>query len=208
MKTHLWGAVVGLGVLVAATAASACTKSMPQGAGQALVPGQIDQAMLDAAVRAEVNYHRCRAGLRPLGPANSALVQVAAAHSKWMARSGKLSHRSNVSGKASLKDRIRAANIRARAGAENIGMVHRYRIDGQRFRILDSQQCRFASQSGDPLPAHTYASLAQHAVGLWMGSSGHRRNILSPRVTQVSTAAAFGNGQYCGRFFLTQNFVG
>lgn len=208
MKTYLWGVVVGATLFFAAAAASACTKSMPAGAGEQLVPGQINQAMLDAAVRAEVNYHRCRAGLRPLGPANTALVQVAAAHSRWMAQSRTLSHRSTVAGKSSLKDRIRAANIRARAGAENIGMVHRYRLDGQRFRILDSQQCRFASQSGDPLPAHTYASLARHAVGLWMGSSGHRKNILNPQVTRVSTAAAFGSGQYCGQFWLTQNFVG
>lgn len=208
MKTNLLGVVVGAGILLAATAASACTKSMPAGADLPLVPGQIDQVKLDAAVRAEVNFHRCRAGLRPLGPANTALVQVAAAHSRWMARSKKLSHRSTVSGKASLKDRIRAANIRARAGAENIGMVHRYQLDGQRFRVLDGGQCRFATQSGAPLPAHTYASLAEHAVGLWMGSSGHRKNILNPRVTRVSTAAAFGNGQYCGQFWLTQNFVG
>ena len=74
--------------------------------------------------------------------------------------------------------------------------------------LSTSQQCRFASQSGDPLPAHSYASLARHAVGLWMGSSGHRKNILNPQVTRVSTAAAFGNGQYCGQFWLTQNFVG
>lgn len=207
MKTNLMGVVVGVALAIAATTASACTRDMPAGTQQ-LVPSRVDQQLLDAAVRAEVNYHRCRAGLRPLGPANTALVRVAAAHSTWMARSGTLSHRSNVSGKARLSDRIKAANIRARTGAENIGMVHRYRLDGQRFRILDSKSCKFASRSGEALPAHSYASLARHAVSLWMDSRGHRKNILNPNVTMVSTAAAYGDSQYCGQFWLTQNFVG
>jgi uncharacterized protein YkwD len=207
MKTNLIGVVVGVAIAIAATTASACTKETPAGADQ-VVSARVDQRLLDAAVRAEVNYHRCRAGLRPLGPAQTALVDIAAAHSRWMAQSGNLSHRSNVRGQSSLTDRIRAANIRARKGAENIGMVHRYQIDGQHFRILDSASCSFASQGGQRLPAHSYASLARHAVALWMGSAGHRRNILDPGVTRVSTAAAFGEGQHCGRFWLTQNFVG
>lgn len=169
---------------------------------------RIDQPLLDAAVRAEVNYHRCLAGLSKLSPAEETLVKVAASHSKWMAETRKLSHKSTVTGRSSLRDRIRSANIRIRAGSENIGMVHRYQIDGQSFRILDANTCTFASYQGENLPAHSYASLARHAVGLWMTSNGHRKNILDPRVTRVSTAAAFGEGQYCGQFWLTQNFVG
>jgi uncharacterized protein YkwD len=207
MKTHLIGVVVGVAIAIAATTASACTRDYPAGANE-MVPARVDQRLLDAVVRAEVNFERCRAGLRPLGPAQSALVEVAAAHSRWMARSGQLSHRSGVAGKSSLTERIRSANIAASKGAENIGMVHRYRIDGQHFRILDGGSCHFASQSGERLPAHSYASLARHAVGLWMNSAGHRRNILDPGVTRVSTAAAFGEGRYCGQFWLTQNFVG
>ncbi|MCU0856286.1 MAG: CAP domain-containing protein [Rhodobacteraceae bacterium] len=207
MKTNLWGVVVGVAIAIAATTASACTRDYPAGANQ-MVPARVDQQLLDAVVRAEVNYERCRAGLRPLGAARSALVEVAEAHSRWMARSGQLSHRSGVPGASSLTERIRSANVEARKGAENIGMVHRYRIDGQHFRIVDSASCSFATRSGEALPAHSYASLARHAVGLWMNSSGHRRNILDPGVTRVSTAAAFGDGQYCGQFWLTQNFVG
>lgn len=207
MKATLIGVAVGVVIAIAATTASACTKDYPAGADQ-MVPARIDQRLLDATVRAEVNYHRCRAGLSQLGPAQTALVEVAAVHSQWMARSGNLSHRSTVRGQTSLTDRIRAAYVEARKGAENIGMVHRYQIDGQHFRIVDSGSCSFASQSGERLPAHSYASLARHAVALWMNSDGHRRNILDPGVTRVSTAAAFGEGQYCGQFWLTQNFVG
>ena len=209
MKTNLWGVVVAIALAFAATTASACNRSMPAGADRLIVPeARIDQALLDAAVRAEVNYHRCRNGLRSLGRAEPTLVQVAATHSRWMANSRTLSHRSTLPGKANLRDRIRSANIRVRAGSENIGMVHRYRIDGLSFRILDKQNCTFASYDGNRLPPHSYASLARHAVSLWMASKGHRRNILDPKVTRVSTAAAYGDGQYCGQFWLTQNFVG
>lgn len=207
MASNFSALLMGLAFVVAATASYACSRVLPQGADRA-VTQRIDQRLLDAAVRAEVNWHRCRAGLAPLGAAKTALVEVAAAHSHWMARSGTLSHRSNVAGKASLTDRIRAANVQVRRGAENLGMVHRFRIDGKHFRILDSNACSFASHQGELLSAHSYASLAQHAVGLWMASSGHRKNILDPQVTRVSTAAAYGASRYCGQIWLTQNFVG
>ena len=209
MKTRLFGAVVGITLAIAATTASACTRSLPAGADRVLVPQErIDQRLLDAAVRAEVNYHRCRNGLAALKPAERTLIQVAASHSQWMARSRTLSHKSSVPGRTNLRQRIRAANIQVRAGSENIGMVHRYQIDGLSFRIIDSSSCSFSTHDGNHLPAHSYATLARHAVSLWMSSHGHRRNILDPKVTRVSTAAAFGDGQYCGQFWLTQNFVG
>ncbi len=209
MNASLLAVVAGFAISIAATMASACSRAIPADANVRPVPQSgIDQALLDAAVRSEVNYHRCLAGLRELGRAQSALNQVAAAHSQWMARTRTLSHRSSVPGLSSLGERIRAANVRYRAGSENIAVVHRYRIDGKRFRIIHGGSCRFASNRGETIPTHTYASLARHAVSLWMTSKGHRKNILDTRVTRVSTAAAFGEGQYCGQFWLTQNFIG
>jgi uncharacterized protein YkwD len=42
-----------------------------------------------------------------------------------------------------------------------------------------------------------------------MNSPGHRKNILDRNVTRISTAVAFDpKAQYCGRFWLTQNFIG
>ena len=88
-------------------------------------------------------------------------------------------------------------------------MVHRYRIDNKRFKILDGNSCKFAGYDGTPLGAHSYATLARHSVDLWMNSPGHRKNILNRKVRKTSTAVAFDpNAAYCGRFWLTQNFVG
>ena len=130
-------------------------------------------------------------------------------HSTWMAKTQQLTHRSTVAGSATLKQRLKRSGIKFRTGAENIGMVHRYQIDNRRFKIINSNACQFTTYDGQALPAHSYASLARHAVNLWMNSPGHRKNILNSKVTKVSTAVAFDpNAQYCGRFWLTQNFVG
>lgn len=192
------------------TSAEACTRKVSKTAAQTVVPAnRIDQGLLSNAVRAEVNFHRCRAGLSLVRNAGAPLAKEARAHSRWMAKSQQLTHRSTVPGRASLKQRIKASGLSFRTGSENIGMVHRYRIDNRRFKILNAGQCKFATQQGEPLPAHSYASLARHIVNLWMESPGHRRNILDRQAKKVSTAVAFDpNAQYCGRFWLTQNFIG
>ena len=181
---------------------------MPAKAERIAVPaGGIDLGLLDAAFRAEVNRHRCGRGLPALEPARP-VIGKAAAHSRWMAESGQLSHRSTVRGRRTLADRLKASGLRFRKGAENIGAVQRYRVDDGPFRVEDAGACRF-SRAGRELPVHTYASLARHAVALWMASPGHRRNILDPEVTRIANAVAFQAGApHCGRFWMTQAFVG
>ena len=197
-------------VLVTAAGADACSRSVSAAAASTLVPAKgIDQDLLDAAIRVEVNYHCCRAGLRAVSDAGTGLAKQAKKHSTWMARTGKLTHKSTVSGSATLKQRIKNSGVRFRTGSENIGMVHRYQIDNRRFRIIDAGSCAFATSDGQTLPAHSYASLARHAVTLWMNSPGHRKNILDRNVTSMASAVAFDpKAQYCGTFWLTQNFIG
>ena len=211
MKFKLMAIGLGAALLLALpSAADACSRSVSKKAASTIVPaGKINQSLLDQAVRAEVNYHRCRAGLPKVGSAGNGLTNQALKHSVWMARTQQLTHKSTVAGHATLKQRIKKANVSFRTGSENIGMVHRYQIDNRRFKILNSSSCQFATYEGKPLPAHSYASLARHAVNLWMDSPGHRRNILDKRVTKMSAAVAFDpKAKYCGRFWLTQNFIG
>ncbi len=207
----LWTAAMALtAVVLSAGIADACSRSVPAEAAVTLVPAKrIDQALLSKAIRVEVNYHRCRAGLRPLSDAGNGLAKQARTHSSWMAKTGQLTHRSTVAGSATLAQRIKKSGVRYRTGSENIGMVHRYQIDNRRFRIVDAGSCTFAAGDGQTLPAHSYASLARHAVTLWMNSPGHRKNILDNKVTSMTAAVAFDpKAQYCGRFWLTQNFIG
>jgi uncharacterized protein YkwD len=211
MKSGITALTVGVLLSLALpNIADACSRSVSSKASTTIVPtGRIDQDLLDDAIRAEVNFHRCRAGLRQVGDAGNGMSQQARKHSQWMAKTQQLTHRSTVAGSATLRQRVKKAGLKVKAGSENIGMVHRYQIDNRRFKILSSSSCQFATYEGQSLPAHSYASLARHVVDLWMNSSGHRKNILDKKVSKVSTAVAFDpKAQYCGRFWLTQNFVG
>lgn len=210
MRVKLFAVACGAALLLSATMADACSRAVPAKATQLVVPtSRINQNLFDDAVRAEVNYHRCRAGLRPVGDAGNGVAKVARGHSNWMAARQILSHKSTVPGRSSLRQRIKSTGVSFRTGSENIGMVHRYQIDNRRFRILDSNSCKFATYDGQSLPAHSYASLARHIVQLWMDSPGHRKNILDGRVNKTAVAVAFDpNAQYCGRYWVTQNFIG
>lgn len=211
MNSRLTAVCAGVMLLLSLpTFAEACSRNVSKKATETVVPaGRIDQSLLDDAIRVEVNYHRCRAGLSTVGDAGNGMNREARKHSQWMAKTQQLTHRSTVPGAATLKQRVKKAGVKFKTGSENIGMVHRYQIDNRRFKILSASSCQFATYQGQSLPAHSYASLARHAVDLWMASPGHRKNILDSRVRKVSTAVAFDpNAQYCGRFWLTQNFIG
>ena len=211
MRSKIAAIVAGVALsCVVATASEACSRQVSAKAAKIVVPQSgINQAMLDDAIRAEVNFHRCRAGLGRVSDASASLSREAEKHSKWMARTQQLTHKSTVAGAATLSQRVKKAGVRFRTGSENIGMVHRYQIDNRRFKIVDSSACQFRTNDGQPLPAHSYASLARHVVNLWMNSPGHRKNILDKRVKTTTTAVAFDpKAQYCGQYWLTQNFIG
>lgn len=211
MRSKIATVVAGVALAcVAATASEACSRNVSATAAKTIVPqAGINQPLLDEAIRTEVNFHRCRAGLESVSDANSRLSREAEKHSKWMARTQQLTHKSTVAGASTLKQRVKNSGIRFKTGSENIGMVHRYQIDNRRFKIVDSNACQFRTNDGQPLPAHSYATLARHVVTLWMNSPGHRKNILDRRVRATTAAVAFDpNAQYCGQFWLTQNFIG
>lgn len=192
-------------LIMLAAPAAACSRASVSGSG-AMIKSDINQRLVDAAILSELNYHRCQAGLQRL-KSSSGLRNVAATHAKWMARTRTVSHDSRVAGQRTLKSRLSTSGVRFRAGGENIGMVHRFQIDGARFRIHGA--CKFSRSSGQPIGVHSYASLARHMVNLWMASPGHRRNILDRKVSLVGSAAGFnGSAPNCGQFFVAQDFAG
>ena len=189
-------------------AAAACSKPVVAGADRTVGAKGFDAALADKAILAELNYQRCKAGLPGL-KASANLRSVADTHARWMAASNTVSHRSTVPGQGTLKARISSSGVRARAASENIAMLHRFDIDGTSFKVRDASACAFATNGGKAIPAHSYASLARRAVGLWMASSGHRKNILDRKVTMVGSAAAVDpSAPYCGQIYLSQNFAG
>lgn len=191
-----------------ASEASECTRKVSDKAARTLVPPtNIDYRLLDRAIRAEVNYHRCGAGLSEVIYAGDSLMLVAQKHSKWMAEQNNLSHFNAMRGLESLGKRVRAASVAYRSASENIVAVHQYQIDNRRFKTVDRKACQFVA-NGKLIAAHSYASLARHTVELWVKSPGHRKNILSPKSAKMVVAVAHSSTRrYCGKFWLTQNFI-
>ena len=211
-----WAARLGLLVAMALTMsfgaahAGGCKRApLPAGA-QAIVPTEgFDQELFSRVIQIEVNYRRCQAGLRPLKLA-SGLISVASKHARWMASSGRLSHRSTLPGYASVKERVLASGLRVRRGSENIGYLPRYRFEGNRkIRIRNMARCKFTTTAGRPIPPHSYASLGAEIVRLWMKSKGHRRNLLDRNVNALGAALGYDpDGVQCGQFYMAQNFAG
>lgn len=190
------------------TATAACSIKNVAGAEKAIPNKGLNQGLLDRAVVARVNAERCRRGLPALTTA-SGLRKQAARHSQWMARSQKLSHKASGSFKRSLTDRLKASGVRFRTGAENIGWVHLYGIDGSRFMIRSSQQCHFTTNGGRRIGRHSYNSLASLIVRKWMESPGHRKNILRKNLRYSGVGAGVQPAsKYCGSVFLTHIFAG
>ncbi len=206
----LWkGLIVGMLLMPVAGSAAACSRASVAGAQAPIrAEGRIDQGLADAAIRAEINYQRCRAGLPPVAEAGG-LRKVAGQHAKWMARSRSLSHRSKTPGQATPVARLRASGLRFHAGSENIGQIARFQIDGRSFRIANAGTCGFLGGNGQPIPPHSYASLARTIVALWMESSAHRRNILDRKVSRLGSGVGFdAKAPYCGNYYVSQSFAG
>ena len=209
MKFSMLAAWLFLALIATSQGAEACQRFVSKAAVSTIVPaGEVNHALLNSAIRNEVNYHRCRAGLGAVSDAGPSLASVATRHSYWMARTKKLSHFTTMTGLKSLGERVRASGTSYRAATENIVMVHRYQIDNSRFKTINRRQCQFA-KNGKLVPPHSYASLARHSVNLWMKSPGHRTNILSHKVSRMAVGVAFADTRrHCGQYWLTQKLIG
>ncbi len=201
--------VVSLTIVLTVGAAQACSRKPVSGGAQLIdASRKINQRLLDRAILSEVNYERCRAGLSPVR-SEPRLIKAAAGHSAWMAKARRVSHKSTVSGRQTVRARIKRTGIKIRTGAENIGMVHRFKVDNVNFLIRNASSCQFATHGGQPIPQHSYASLARTIVKFWMNSHGHRANILNRQVRMMGTAAALDkSAEYCGTYYITQDFAG
>jgi uncharacterized protein YkwD len=206
---------LSLGLLLAAISlavpsfASACTvPALTARHQQPINISRPDNRLFNEAVLHYINLERCKNGRQPF-KSDSRLVGMAAGHSNGMARTRTFAHRIPRAGYETMVKRLDRAGVNFKAAAENIARDYVYVIASRPISTKTAGRCQFFySGSGEPVPKHSYQSLARDAVNLWMGSAGHRRNILDRRFTR--TGAAFGvnpNGSACGEVYLTQNFA-
>lgn len=192
------------------TSAQACNRaSIPASAANPVPTARLDQSLFNRAVLSEVNFVRCKAGLQPLTLAGG-LIKVAGNHANWMAERSTLSHKSTIRGQSSVQERVLASGVAARRGSENIGNIPRFQFSGARkIFVKNINQCDFATPSGRKIKPHSYSSLAVQIVDMWMGSNGHRKNVLDSNARSIGSAVKFDpRATHCGQFFLSQNFAG
>lgn len=203
-------AIFAISFFAITSSASACSiAGLPGNSSRAISTQNLDQSLFNKAVLVQVNYERCKAGLMPLTLAGG-LMQVANTHANWMAQRQTLSHRSTVRGQETVQDRVLSSGVRARRGSENIGNTPRFQFSGsRRILVKNMKSCEFTTPGGRQIPPHSYATLASQIVDMWMGSAGHRRNVLDSNAKSIGSAVRFDSkASHCGQYFLSQNFAG
>ena len=95
-----------------------------------------------------------------------------------------------------------------RLAAENIAMDKVYRLLGRPISMA-SRGCAFIyGDTRQPVPMHTYASLAEQVVSRWLASPRHRESLLSPNYRRLGAGVGVDpDGPACGDLYLVQDFA-
>ena len=140
-----------------------------------------DRSLLAAAIYHETNRVRKEHGCRPLRH-DPRLDEAADLQAGMAAMSGRYDHSNPLRGRETASDRAREAGLPEGVVAENIASTPALEIDpelGVSIQHHGNERIFRDPRTGRPPPAHTYASLARQVVAQWMGSPGHRANILN-----------------------------
>jgi uncharacterized protein YkwD len=172
---------------------------------------RIDPVLLSAAIFHETNGRRLQHG-RPGLIHRVQLDRAAQGHADSMVRHDFISHTNpHDPGQRTLQQRVLNAGL-ADPGfiAENIATQFRlqYRAGEPVYRIERNHESGFSySPNGPLIPAHTYRSFAAAVLDDWMGSSGHRQNILAERAEFIGAGCTLKQGDagidklYCVQVF-------
>ncbi len=198
-----------LSALFTSPAARAACLSPLQGSAydRQINSGAINQDLFNRAVLYYTNKIRCKRGL-PLFESTRDVTNAATTQARNMARTRIYNHTQPVPGARNLRERMRAQSRSFRAAGENIAKNFVYVLNGRPY--IPAANCAFRYVgSRQPVPIHTYRSLAAELVGAWEASRPHLANILNRRYTRMG--AAFGidrRGQLCGEVYASQVFAG
>lgn len=120
------------------------------------------------------------------------LKQAAEIHSNNMKDMEFFNHVNSKSKKhRTPEDRARFAGITNPSLAENIIETFVLQYTSQQPVYPGGKGIFREKPEGNPIPPHTYLSLGETIVKLWMGSPGHKKNILSPDAVQLGCGTAF-----------------
>ncbi|MBK05703.1 MAG: hypothetical protein CL920_04720 [Deltaproteobacteria bacterium] len=165
---------------------------------------KIDYPLLQAAIFYETNRIRKKFAQKPL-KYHPALERAAKEHSDDMVRLKFFSHTSPIAEKKTFTMRILRLKPKGlRPGGENIRTDFGIQYTSGTSVIVDKG--RFLDAQRKPLPRRTYLQLARAAIIGWMGSPGHRSNLLRGEFDYLGVGATFYRKNNFPFFMLTQNF--
>lgn len=172
-----------------------------------ITTGKLNQDLFAQAILSYSNAVRAASGQPPL-KLDPALRRAATEHALNMARLKTHAHVLPVRGEASLSERIKGQSVHFQQAAENIAMNKVYRLLGRPISIK-SEGCAFTySDTRQPVPVHTYKSLAKEAVDRWLSSPRHRASLLSPTYHRLGAGVGLDtSGPACGDLYLVQDFA-
>jgi len=182
-----------------------------QASQRSLAMDSVNNELIAAAVLHETNRHRRQRNLQPL-KGDSKAMEAARIQSEIMRNRGSISHVNPENEKyRTLDQRVKAAGLKPRMFAENVATAFALRYEGGKPYYPDTRNGRtvFRHQpNGPPMQAHSYASFAKALVDSWMGSKGHRENILRKEAQFMGSycAPAPGKGSEMPIFYCTQVF--
>ncbi len=195
-------------VLAAGAAlARASAAELPARLNQPISVDRPDQALFNEAVLYFSNEVRRQHGRAPLRT-DPALSRAAADHAINMARLRTHSHVLPVRGQKDLSQRMHRQSLQFRKAAENIAMDKVYRLLGRQIS-MSSRGCSFVyDDTREPVPKHTYASLAREVVTRWLASPKHRKSLLNPTYRRLGAGVGVDrDGPACGDLYLVQDFA-
>jgi uncharacterized protein YkwD len=202
------GRALALAALCVATTAQAADPTrVPQRLHAPISVSGPDQSLFNEAMLIYSNAVRRRHGRPPLR-LDPGLSRAAGEHAQNMARLRTHSHELPVRGQKKLAQRIKRQSLSYRQAAENIAMDKVYRLLGRPIS-MSSRGCDFRyGDTMQPVPIHSYASLAEQVVSRWLASPKHRASLLSPTYQRLGAGVGVDReGPACGDLYLVQDFA-
>ncbi len=203
-------ALAAVGVMAGSLLAPAslrASEAVPSEWAAPVVPGEPDPGLFAEALRFFSNAARRAQGLGPLAD-DPALTSAAMEHARNMARLQTHGHVLPVPGQRTLRERLQRRGVTFRLAGETIARDKIFRLLGRPIS-MESRGCAFLyGDTREPVPVHTYASLAQQTVARWLASPRHRAALLSPRFRRIGSGLGVDpSGPACGDFYLVQTFA-
>ena len=171
----------------------------------------VNTNLISAAILHETNRRRAEKGLRPLKHHLKAL-QAAAIQSRIMKERGSISHENPEHEKfRTLMKRVQSVGVNPGLAAENVATAFGLRYESAKgfYKRVERGKTIFSyTPEGPGLTAHTYEGFAKALVDSWMGSPGHRKNILLPDAEYLGVSCVLSKSEsemplfYCTQVFL------